>query len=96
MTVAQTIYQQIGGNKFALVTGCKNFTHDTNSLAMKLPKNNSGATHLLIELTGSDMYNMIFLKIKGVSIKTHKKIESVYSTQLNTVFEKETELYTKI
>ena len=60
MTVAQTILDQLGGNKFIAMTGSKNFLGGEKSLSMKLAKNQSGATHLRIELEPTDTYKMEF------------------------------------
>ena len=43
MTVANTILEQLGSNKFIAMTGAKNFLSDGNTLRMTLPKNRSKA-----------------------------------------------------
>ena len=37
MTIANTILEQLGGNKFIAMTGAKNFVSDGNTLRMTLP-----------------------------------------------------------
>ena len=39
MKVAQTIFEQLGGNKFVAMTGSKNFVASENFLRMNLTKN---------------------------------------------------------
>jgi hypothetical protein len=71
MTVAQTILEQLGGNKFIAMTGSKNFVDGENSLSMHLARNRSKAMFLKITLDGEDLYKMEFTKIK----KTYTKVE---------------------
>ena len=63
MNVPEIILQQLGGNRFAAVTGSKNFTAvDEFTLRMKLAKNISGANTLEITLDTDDTYSMRFMK----------------------------------
>ena len=39
MTTAQTIFSQLGGNRFALMTGAKGFLSAPDALHFKLPSN---------------------------------------------------------
>lgn len=43
MRVADIILNQLGGNKFVVMTGSKNFVSDGNTLRMNLAKNCSKA-----------------------------------------------------
>jgi len=63
MTIAETILDQLGGNKFIACTGSKNLVADKYSLMMRLAKNKSGANYLKIYLNGLDLYEMTFSKI---------------------------------
>jgi len=98
MSVAETILTQLGGRKFSVMTGSKNFVSNDKeqSLSMKLTRNNLKATYLTIKLTVMDTYTMEFMKFKRnfdkVSIKT---IEGVYAEDLQSIFTEETGLYTK-
>lgn len=58
--VAQTILQQLGGNKFVVMTGAKDFVYDDNSLRFRIPRNKSKANIVTVSLRGDDTYNMIF------------------------------------
>ena len=62
MTIANTILEQLGGNKFIAMTGAKNFLSDGNTLRMTLPKNRSKANRLYITLDATDTYTMHFFK----------------------------------
>ena len=60
MQVAKTILNQLGGNKFVVMTGSKNFLAGENFLRMNLTKNLAKAKWLKITLNGKDLYDMDF------------------------------------
>ena len=96
MNAAETILNQLGGNKFIAMTGSKNFINTGKGLQMNLSKNNAKAKILTIELTTSDIYRMTFYSLnKEYQMETKKEVEAVYADQLNTIFEKVTGLITK-
>lgn len=99
--IAQTILEQIGGRRFAVMTGSKNFTDLGNGLLMSLTKNTTSANRLeIIYDEGADLYNMRFYR-KTFSKKTFKskskdiaKYEGVYCDMLENIFRSVTGLYT--
>lgn len=95
MEVAKTILSQLGGNKFAMMTGSKNFIAGKDSLSMKLTRNISGGNYLRITLTPLDVYKMEFISLRGAKMTTKKEFENVYCDQLQSIFTKATGLYTK-
>lgn len=97
MTIATTIYNQLGGNRFTRMTGSKNFVGDTNSLTMKLSRNKIHAQWLKITLTVMDDYTMEFIKLNkkdGMPV-TIRLVEGVYCDQLEEIFTEATGLYTR-
>lgn len=65
----RTIVEQIGGNKFLVMTGSKfqYYGHDKLGyvyLMIKLTKNQSKAQYLKIQLNGLDLYDLTFSRIK--------------------------------
>ena len=64
MTVAKTILEQLGGNKFMAMTGVKKFSMDeTGGISFKLGRNGSKCNHVSIEYDyGKDLYNVVFGK----------------------------------
>ena len=112
MTVAQTILNQLGGNKFIAMTGSKNFTSDGNTLNMTLTGNRSGANHLKITLNGLDTYDMEFIKYTKARVKidkankavnytpdkliTVKSLDGIYCDQLQDIFTSVTGLETHL
>lgn len=108
MTVANTILEQLGGNKFIAMTGAKNLLADGNTLIMTLPKNMSKANRLYITLEADDTYTMHFFKFtpgrlnkktfeftedKVVEVRT---IEGVYFDKLQELFTEVTGMYTHL
>ena len=100
--IAQTILEQIGGRRFAVMTGSKNFTDLGNGLLMSLAKNTTSANRLeIIYDEGTDLYNMRFYRktfskktfeCKTKNIATH---EGVYCDMLEEMFTMVTGLYTR-
>ena len=92
MNVPGIIFQQLGGRRFAAVTGSRNFTGYTDGLTMTLAKNDSGANRLAITLTPNDTYNMRFFRYSRTqgTIKEIEELDEVYCDQLQDLFEQVT------
>ena len=61
--IAKTILEQIGGRRFAAMTGSKDFTDMGNGLRMSLARNKTSANRLdIIYDGGADLYNMRFYR----------------------------------
>lgn len=98
MSIASTILDQLGGNKFIVMTGSKNFISDGYTLRMSLAKNQTKANRLEITLTPDDLYTMRFYKYTAprLSRKTWtfseekieeiKVCEGIYNDMLQDVF----------
>ena len=50
--VANTIYRQLGGNKFRVMTGAKNMVSHEFALSMKIGRNKTNANFMVVELNG--------------------------------------------
>ena len=108
MKVAETILQQLGGNRFVSMTGAKNFVSDGNTLRMSLPRNASKANRLYITLDASDTYTMRFFHYSPArlnrktytwsddKIKEIKTLRGVYCDQLQNIFTSVTGMYTHL
>ena len=108
ITVANTIYQQLGAGRFTAMTGAKNFVYDNNSLRMTLPKNMSKANRLTITLNWDDTYTMRFWKYTAgrLNKKTFewipekiteiKEINGVYCDMLQEILTETTGMYTRL
>jgi len=97
MTTANTIYSQLGGNKFTAMTGTYNFVDMGNGLAMTLRKNNANAKYLTIKLNASDLYEVEFFSLdKNLNKKIKQQIENVSCDMLQNIFTKITGLNVKL
>lgn len=108
MRTADIILEQLGGNKFIVMTGSKNFVADSETLRMTLSKNRSKANRLWITLDADDTYTMRFFKYtaprfnaKTVTFTDEKiteveTLKGIYCDQLQEQFTKVTGLYTRL
>ena len=108
LNVPNTIYQQLGGNRFVAMTGAKYFVGDKNSLRFKIGRNKSKTNTVEITLRGDDTYDMTFKRVTmpRISLKTGKNIEGknetiqefhgVFFDQLQELFTEVTGLYTHL
>lgn len=97
MQVAKTILEQLGGNKFVVMTGSKNFLAGENFIRMNLTRNKAKAKWLKITLNGKDLYDMDFFTAdKNFNLTSKVKFEDVYFDQLQSFFTKATGLYTSL
>lgn len=79
--VADTILAQLGGNRFAFMTGARYFMAAPKSLSFKVAR-----YACAVELDGSDTYT-----VRKVSVRTGREVAreaSVYVDQLRAVFER--------
>ena len=96
MKVAQTILNQLGGNRFIVITGSKQFVAGENFLRMRLSRNKSGANMLKITLNSLDTYDLEFIKVAKNDFKTVKTVNGIYNDMLQEIFTSVTGLYTKL
>lgn len=100
MTVANTILEQLGGRKFAVMTGAKNFLGDEKSLTFRLPGGagycRDGINCVKVTLDPTDTYTVEFLRIRGAKVTTVKTLDDVYNDMLREVFEGATGLRTSL
>lgn len=98
MTIAQTILKQLGGNKFLIMTGCKDFVDAGYTLRFKLARAVNGISHVRVTLDIDDCYRVEFVKwsAKRLAFTIVAAYGTVYADQLCTVFEKETGLATRL
>ena len=100
--IAKTILEQIGGRRFAAMTGSKDFIDMGNGLRMSLARNKTSANRLdIIYDGGADLYNLRFYRrtfskktfeSRTKDIETH---EGIYCDMLEEMFTMVTGLYTR-
>lgn len=97
MQVAQTILDQLGGNRFRAMTGAKDFVGSANSLMFRLPRaGKNGINKVRITLTPNDTYKVEFMKLRKLEVKTVSTHEEIYCDMLTELFEDHTGLYTSL
>ena len=95
--VANTIYRQLGGNKFRVMTGAKNMVSHEFTLSMKIGRNKTNANFMVVELNGLDLYDVTFAKLtKMGEMKSVKTYDNVYNDMLVSIFESHTGMYTTL
>ena len=97
MRVAETILSQLGGNRFRVMTGAKNFAATDNSLRMRIGRNTTNANYMEVSLNMLDLYDITFAKVtKMGEMKSVKTYENVYNDMLVEIFESHTGMYTSL
>jgi hypothetical protein len=110
MKIAEEIMRQLGGRRFVVMTGAKDFCSQkgANWLEFKIGRNASKSNFIKITLTGNDDYTMEFFKVSypRLNKKTWtwseykkvlvKKLEGIYCDGLQDAFTETTGLYTRL
>lgn len=65
--IANTILQQLGGNRFLVMTGAKQLVAIENGLRFRIGRNGSKANMVRIVLKADDTYKMEFIKIGNMT-----------------------------
>ncbi len=95
--VARIIWEQLGGNKFRMMTGAKHLAGDENSLSMKIGRNSSNSNYLKITLNSMDTYDMTFAKLtKMGELKSVSEYNNIYNDMLTDTFTAHTGMYTSL
>lgn len=108
MNIPAIILEQLGGRRFIVMTGSKDFIGDKDTLRMSLARNSSGANRLEITLNGMDLYDMRFYRRAGgkfnpktyeftpIKEKDIKVYHDVWCDQLEELFREVTGLETRM
>jgi len=100
MQIAQTILAQLGGNKFAVMTGAKNFAFDSKdqcgSLIFAIGRNSKGINRVAVTLTADDLYDVTFYSLRSLKLTTKGEAKGIYADRLRDVFTEHTGLYTSL
>jgi hypothetical protein len=91
--VANTILSQLGGGRFRLMTGARDFVGSNNSLAFALPQGfaRDGINRVRIVLDETDTYTMQALHVnmkgarKGIASIVHETSD-LYTEDLQRIF----------
>ncbi|QOX80901.1 hypothetical protein FY034_18035 (plasmid) [Trichlorobacter lovleyi] len=99
LTVANTILQQLGGNRFKIMTGAKDFIGDETSLMFRIPRAKDGINKVRVTLDlAIDLYSVEFMRVnfKKYTFETVHTSNQVYFDDLERVFTEHTGLYTRL
>ena len=89
MEFANIIIQQLGGQRFKIMTGAKFFVADAagQSLTFKIGSGaKDGINIVKVTLTPADLYDIEFMKARGLTVTSKGKTEGLYAEQLCAVF----------
>ena len=89
--IANTIYEQIGGNKSMFMVGATNLAYDVKSFMFRF-KMCTKFNHCTITLNEKDTYDIRFIKIWGTKLKNETIFNDVFFDQLKPIFENNTGL----
>ena len=94
--IAATIKQQLGGARFCIMTGAKQFSYsEDGSLNFRIPRTKN-IRAIRITLDADDTYTMTFFSIRKLDCKVVHEVSGVYCDQLQSVFTSKTGLYTRL
>lgn len=97
--VAATLFQQLGGTKFQIMTGARGMVALDNGLQFTLDRfaiNGLWANKVRITLEPSDTYTVEFWYIRRADAVLTKSVEDVYEDRLREVFTQYTGLLTSV
>lgn len=95
-TVARTILEQLGGNKFAVMTGAKHFIGIEEGLTFRIGRNCHAINSVDIRLNGNDLYDMTFYRIRGSKCVIAAQFSDIYADMLQELFTEATGMYTHL
>ena len=99
MNVAQTILAQLGGNRFARMTGANKFLGATDALSFHLPRGAKDKINFVkIKLTPMDVYDIEFsyYNVRKLKLEPVTNFAGAYAEDLETLFTSATGLYTRL
>ena len=97
LKVAKIILEQLGVNKFRMMTGAKHFGARDNSLSMRIGRNSSNSNYLKITLNSMDTYDMKFCKLtRKFEEKSVTEYNNIYNDMLTDQFTAHTGMYTSL
>ena len=85
-----------GGSRLSVMIGAKNFMRDEANYTIGFKftaKAKNKANYCRIKLNSMDLYDVEFISIRGVNVKTVSVHNDLYADMLKNVFETETGLY---
>jgi hypothetical protein len=93
LQIANTIIGQLGGRRFRVMTGARDFLALDSGVSFKLPAFPGVQCNAVrVVLEASDTYTVEFLRVWGRSVKSLSVHSDIYAEDLSGLFERETGL----
>lgn len=92
--VANVIVRQLGGGKFKMMTGAKDFIAIDKGVQFMIPRSNN-VRKVRVTLDG-DLYRMEFYSIRGIDVKLVHACQGIYADHLQWHFTEVTGLETSL
>lgn len=97
MTIATTVLEQLGGNRFRMMTGSRDFVALESGLMFRVGSGaRNGINKVRVVLTPADDYTVEFWRVRGTKATLVQSREGIYCDQLQEVFTNETGFYTRL
>lgn len=98
--IAETILEQLGGKRFAVMTGAKNFCAVSRGVSFRLPSTphfvRDGINVVEVKLMPSDTYTVKFSRMWGHNIKLVSEHTDIYCDTIRDLFTEVTGLATSL
>lgn len=93
-----TIFDQLGGNRFIIMTGAKQFVALDKGLQFGIPRSltKDNINKVRITVTPADLYDVEFFNIRGTKIKKVREAKGIQVSELRRVFRANTGLDTNL
>ena len=89
-SVGRTILEQLGGRRFVIMTGAKNFMSTGQGLIFSLPGSGgftkNGINRVSISLNVMDLYDLTFSRVRGLNQNNIEEKTNVYAEDLKSTF----------
>jgi hypothetical protein len=93
LQIANTIIGQLGGRRFKVMTGARDFLALDSGVSFRLPAFPGVQCNAVrVVLEASDTYTVEFLRVWGRSVKSLSVHSDIYAEDLSGLFERETGL----
>lgn len=93
---SKTILDQLGGRRFIMMTGAKNFLTDGSDLTFSIPSARNGINRVQIKLNELDLYDIEFGRYQSLNYRTKAVLTNISCSALRETFTAHTGLYTAL
>ena len=94
--LANTIYQQLGGSRFKVMTGANSFSASDDGITFRIPRNRAKAKAVRITLTPADLYRMELFAVRNFEVQKVAERDDIFCDELELAFGEMTGLATSL